>query len=100
MSYLGIDPGAVKLAGAGARLEWGMVIGIAVDKITSGRVQVSSDQQLLDEIRAGLGDSTTRSKISDPSNLNSEAKDALDKMLKGVGTRLTTKDLEKLFKGV
>jgi len=98
MNYLEIDPREIKLAGAGAKLQWGMVIGIAIDALPKLK-QRASGPDLLNEIKSQLAKPNVLQSLSDPSKFNSEHKATLDAQLKGAGSKLSSADLQKVFAG-
>ena len=98
MSYLNIPSIDVKLSGAGAKLQWGMAIGIVVDKIV-GAKQVVTDDSMLAGIRTQLANHDVRGKVADPSKMSAEQVRVVESILHGAGTKLTTRDLHKVFTG-
>jgi hypothetical protein len=97
MSYINIPSSEVKLCGAGARLQWGMVIGVAVDKIVGVKADVT-DESMMAGIRAELANHEVRGKVTNPAHITPEAKHIVQKLLHGSGTKLTVDDLDVAFK--
>ncbi len=96
MGYLNLDAHEVKFAGSGAKLQWGLAIGVVVDKIIGVKEDIT-EENLLSGIRTELGNRGTTKAVADPSRVSAEEKKAIDGLLTGSGTKLTTHDLHKVF---
>jgi hypothetical protein len=99
MSYLQVDPNEIKLASGGAQLQWGMVIGVAIDQILGAtKKPLASDAELMTQIEARLSTPGVLKQLQDPSKLSASQKHAIDSILEGAGTKLSTTDLHRVFR--
>ena len=94
MKNLNIKPSKIKLAGSGNPIQWGAVIGIAIDTYVKD-ASTLDDVRLLDEIKVQLENPGLQ--IERPSNLDSNNQEAINNLLKEVSSNLTINELEQIF---
>jgi hypothetical protein len=97
MAYLNIDPREVKFAGAGAKLQWAMAIGIGVDQFVHEMARQADDGELLDKIREQLSDPGRAAQFKDPAKLHPRQIEVVDGILHSLNTKLSIADLAAVF---
>jgi hypothetical protein len=96
MGYLNIASREIKFSGSGAKLQWGLAVGVVVDKIIGVRDEIT-EENLLSNIRSELASRELAEVVKDPSKMSAEEKRVVDGLLRGAGTKLTTVDLHRVF---
>jgi hypothetical protein len=97
MSYLKIDPNEIKLAGGGAKLQWGLVVGVAVDKFVAELARMPSDSELISAMKSHLNTPGVIFQVDNPAKLSASQKHVVDSLFKATGTKLTHADLHRVF---
>ncbi|MCS3790769.1 MULTISPECIES: hypothetical protein [Aeromonas] len=94
MNDMNIPSNEIKLAGFGNSIQWGAVIGIAIDKYMNLKTVPDDDgirDAIRDELKSGNLD------VPDIKTLPPHKIKAIDKLLKDSTVNLSSKDLEDLF---
>lgn len=94
MKNMKITHDNVQLAGFGNPIQWGAVIGIAIDKY-SGNVIMANDDGIRDAIKAELENGGLDVPAID--TLPSNQVEAINRLLKETTTNMSSEDLKALF---
>lgn len=98
MNKIKVKSDKIKLAGSGESVQWGAIIGMAIDKyLNLHPVPPDSinDQDLLKSIKDEVNSSELS--IPDIKTLPQEKIKIIDELLKGTSKNLSSKDLKKIF---
>lgn len=89
-----LDTKEVSYAGMGSSIQWGAVVGIAIDTYLN-KENPNEEPYLKEELRAQL--SKPGLNLPDLNNLDQNMIKALDEQLKGSGTSIRATDLKTLI---